>query len=112
MPCDHGTFESRVLVRPVPEPDPTRPTPGRYEVVLQVRCVECSMPLVFELPVVGAQIGYIPAVSMSSDGQEAHLGAHLVAPVLSQQAAVPWQAVPAMPEAEDEDVEADDRGGG
>lgn len=111
MPCQHETFESRVLVRPVPETDPTRPTPGRYQVLLQVRCAAqgCGLPLVFELPVVGAQIGFVPAGSQSSDGQEASLAAHLVAPVLNTQAAVPWQAVPTVPE-RDEDAPADDQG--
>jgi len=49
--------------------------------------------------------GVTPIVAMSSNGQEALLGAHLATPVLATEAEVPWQAAsviqtPAEPLAE------------
>jgi hypothetical protein len=98
--CTHAQFETRVVVRPVPVATPPSPVPatsGRYQVLVQVRCADCLLPLVFELPVVPTMSGYVPAVSQSSNGQEAALAAQLIAPVVQAEHAVAWQEAVTLP---------------
>ena len=91
--CAH-TFESRVMVSP-PLHD-TAPA-ARYQVLLSVRCQACHLPLVFELPIVPTMPGMSPLATMSSNGQEAMLAAHLATPALTPETEVPWQPVATLP---------------